>query len=95
MLTAILDLNATQQAEVTRILNAAATEAQAIHQQPQGDARRQAMEALHTRTQQSIAAVLTPAQRATMDRVEAARRASREAHRPTPPANPPTPPATH
>ena len=77
MLTAILDLNATQQAEVQRILTAAATEAQTIHQQPEGEARHQAMQALHERTKLSIAAVLTPAQRATMERVEAAREANR------------------
>ena len=88
MLTAILDLNATQQAEVTRILNAAATEAQTIHQQPSGDARHQAMQALRQRTQQSIAALLTPAQRATLERVEAARRTNHDARRPS--ATPPS-----
>lgn len=81
MLTAILDLDGRQAAEVRRILVAEATEMQAIHQQPRGEATHQAMEALHARTVQSIGAVLNATQRATMTRVEAARTAERAERR--------------
>lgn len=84
MLTAILDLDTRQQAEVRRILQAAATEMQTLFAQGRSDATRQAMEQLHARTQQQIGAVLNATQRATFTRVEAvhaAERAERQARR--------------
>lgn len=74
MMTAILDLSAAQQAQVRQILESTATERRAIREQPRSEATRAQMEALHERTEQRISAVLTPAQRATFDRVRAARR---------------------
>lgn len=81
MLTAMLDLDARQQADVTRILTAAATEMQTLFAQPRSEAQHTAMQALHQRTSASIAAALNPTQRATFQRVEAARTAERESHR--------------
>jgi Spy/CpxP family protein refolding chaperone len=84
MLTAILDLDAHQSQEVRRILARAATEMQALMSRPRGEERHTAMRALHDRTKTEIDALLTPAQRATMDRMEAARReghGGREGHR--------------
>lgn len=73
MLTAILDLDAHQASEVRRILNRAATEAEALMQEPRSDATRTSMHAIHERAKNEIDALLTPAQRATMDRMEAVR----------------------
>lgn len=73
MLTAILDLNERQATEVRRILTAEATEMQNLRQQGRSDATRDAVRALHERTKTSIAAVLNPQQRATMQRMEAVR----------------------
>ena len=73
MLTAILDLDAHQSSEVRRILGRAATEAQALMAQPRTDATRTSMHAIHERAKTEIDALLTPAQRATMDRMEAVR----------------------
>jgi Spy/CpxP family protein refolding chaperone len=74
MMTAILDLSAAQQAQVRQILESTQAERRTIREQGRSEATRAQMQALHERTEQRISAVLTPAQRATFDRVRAARR---------------------
>lgn len=81
MLTAILDLDARQQASVRDILTQSATEAQALFQQGRSEEGRAAMDALRQRTEQRIEAVLSPTQRATFVRVRAAHEQERAAHR--------------
>ena len=107
MLTAILDLDARQQAQVRAILTQSATEAQALHAQlraaggPPSEEARAAMEAHRQRTEQRIDAVLSASQRATIARVRAVReqdmqerRARREQHRAEPGARQPAAPRT-
>ena len=81
MMTAILDLDATQQARVREILSRSSTEAQALHAQPRSEEGRAAMQALRQRTEQQIEAVLSPTQRATFQRVRAAREEGMRQHR--------------
>ena len=95
MMTAILNLDARQQTEVRRILTAESAEMATIHQQPRGEAQHTAMRALRERTKASIAALLSPSQRATMDRIDSVRqteRSRRDAERAARPA-PATAPA--
>ena len=94
MMTAMLDLDARQQTEVRRILTAEAAQMQTLMQQGRSEATHTAMRALHEQTKQSISVLLNPTQRATMERVEAARRANHEGRGHGPNAAP-TPPATH
>lgn len=73
MLTAILDLDAHQSSEVHRILLRTATEMQTLMRGERNDQTRASMRALHDRAKAEIDALLNPTQRATMDRMEAAR----------------------
>ncbi len=74
MLVAILGLDAQQEASVRQIVEANAPRRTEIRQMTDEAARHAAMRALHESTRASIAQVLTPAQRATLDRIEAVRR---------------------
>lgn len=77
MLVAILGLDATQEATVRQIFEANRPRFQEIRQMTDPAARRTAMQTLHQQTRARMDAVLTPEQRATLDRMEAARRAGR------------------
>ena len=74
MLVAILGLDATQEATVRQIFEANRPRFQEIRGMTDPAARRTAMQTLHQQTRTQIDAVLTPEQRATLDRMEAARR---------------------
>ena len=76
-MVAILGLDATQEATVRQIFEANRPRREAIRQMTDATARRTAIEALHTETRSAIDAVLTPDQRATLDRMHAERGARR------------------
>lgn len=75
MLTAILGLDAHQEAGIRQIFEANRPRREQIRAMTDQTARHAAMEALHHETRASIDALLNPDQRATLDRMEAARRA--------------------
>ena len=79
-LTTILGLDANQQAAVRQIFEANRPRFQEIRQMTDATARQAAMQQLHTQTHASIDALLTPDQRATFDRIQAARAAHAGEH---------------
>ena len=81
MLTAILGLDAQQQASIRQIVQGNEPRRQQIRQLPDAAARHAAIRALHEETHAAIQALLTPDQRSTLARVEAARRAHHEGGR--------------
>jgi uncharacterized protein YdbL (DUF1318 family) len=90
-MTAILGLDANQQQLVRQIFEANRPRFQEIRRMTDVTARHAAMEQLRTTTHASIDAVLTPDQRATLQRMQAFRhehggRGGRGAHRAAPPA---------
>lgn len=74
MLVAILGLDEHQEAAVRQIFEANRPRHEQIREMTDPAARQAAMQALHQETRSSIDALLTPDQRATLDRVEAVRR---------------------
>jgi hypothetical protein len=81
MLTAILGLDAQQEARVRAILAEAAAQHQAIRGEGRSEATRERMHALREEVEQRIEAVLTAPQRETMARIRAERERFRSERR--------------